>query len=146
MDVLPNDLRPRIAGPNIWYVATVNADGSPHISPMWVGLDGDLVLFNTAVGRVKERNLHRDPRVALCHASPSNPYDRIRISGRVVRFVEGPEADRNIDELARSYLGTDRFEWRIPGEQRVIVLVEPLRVSHVIGVEPLPSRAPGSSS
>ncbi|WP_414170138.1 PPOX class F420-dependent oxidoreductase [Streptoverticillium reticulum] len=143
---LPNDIRLRIEAPHIWYVGTTNRDGSPHVSPMWVGLDGDLLLFNTAVGRVKERNLRRDPRVCLSHAAPADPYDRVQIRGRAVGFVEGPEADRNMDMLAHTYLGTERFEWRIPGEERVIVLVEPSRVRRVVGVEPLPAGAPGASA
>lgn len=142
MVALPSDIRPRIEAPHIWYVGTVNRDGSPHVSPMWVGLDGDLILFNTAVGRVKERNLRRDPRVCLSHADPVDPYDRVQVRGRAVRFVQGPEADRNMDMLARVYLGTERFEWRIPGEQRVIVLIEPSRVRRVVGVEPFPTRSP----
>ncbi|MGI5527906.1 PPOX class F420-dependent oxidoreductase [Streptomyces syringium] len=143
MAVIPNDIRMRIEAPHIWYVGTTNHDGSPHVSPMWVGLDGDLLLFNTAVGRVKERNLRRDPRVCLSHADPADPYDRVQIRGRAVRFVQGPEADRNMDMLTRVYLGTERFEWRVPGEQRVIVLIEPSRVRRVVGVEPFPGGAPG---
>lgn len=138
MITLSQEIRARVEAPNIWHVATVNPDGSPHVSPMWVGLEGDLVLFNTAVGRVKERNLRRDPRVSLSHADHDDPYDRVLIRGTVVRFVEGPEADRNMDLLARTYLGTERFEWRIPGERRVIALIEPTRVRRVVGVEPFP--------
>ncbi|MFF4606560.1 PPOX class F420-dependent oxidoreductase [Streptomyces sp. NPDC001339] len=145
MVALPHDIRLRIEAPHIWYVGTVNRDGSPHVSPMWVGLDGDLLLFNTAVGRVKERNLRRDPRVCLSHADAADPFDRVQIRGRAVRFVQGPEADRNMDVLAHTYLGTERFEWRIPGEQRVIVLIEPSRVRRVRGIEPLPTGAPGAS-
>ncbi|MFI1973313.1 PPOX class F420-dependent oxidoreductase [Streptomyces cinnamoneus] len=144
MVALTNDIRLRIEAPHIWHVGTVNRDGSPHVSPMWVGLDGGLVLFNTAVGRVKERNLRRDPRVCLSHADQADPYDRVQIRGRAVRFVEGAAADLNLDELAHVYVGSERFEWRIPGERRVIVLVEPTRVRRVVGVEPFPPGAPGS--
>ncbi|ANP51588.1 PPOX class probable F420-dependent enzyme [Streptomyces griseochromogenes] len=144
MTALSKHIRERIEVPNIWYVATVDADGAPHVSPMWVGLEGDLVFFNTAVGRVKERNLRRDPRVCLSHAHQDDPYDRVQIRGRVVRFVEGPEADRNMDRLAVKYVGTERFEWGIPGERRVVVFVEPTKVRHVVGVEPLPPGAPGA--
>lgn len=146
MTALPQEIRERIEAPNIWYVATVDADGAPHVSPMWVGLEGDLVVFNTAVGRVKERNLRRDPRVCLSHAHPDDPYDRVQIRGRVVRLVEGAEADRNMDRLAAVYVGTERFEWGIPGERRVLAYVEPTKVRHVVGVEPLPPGAPGSGS
>ncbi|MBT2384177.1 PPOX class F420-dependent oxidoreductase [Streptomyces sp. ISL-11] len=143
MVAIPHDIRVRIEAPHIWYVATVNPDGSPHVSPMWVGLDGGLVLFNTSIGRVKERNLRREPRVCLSHADPEDPYDRVQIRGTAVRFVEGAEADRNMDRLARTYLGAERFAWGVPGERRVIVLVEPSRIRRVSGVEPLPAGAPG---
>ncbi|TSB13027.1 PPOX class F420-dependent oxidoreductase [Streptomyces sp. NBC_01525] len=143
---LPNDIRLRIEAPNFWYVATLNGDGSPHVSPMWVGLDGDLLLINTSVGRVKERNLRRDPRVCLSHADAADPYDRVQIRGRAVRFVEGPEADRNMDELARAYRGAAGYEWLLPGERRVMVLIEPDRARRVTGVEPLPAGAPGAVS
>ncbi|MDV5149979.1 PPOX class F420-dependent oxidoreductase [Streptomyces sp. SBC-4] len=144
MTVLTQDIRERIDAPHLWYVATVDADGAPHVSPMWVGLDGDLVFFNTAVGRVKERNLRRDPRVCLSQADRADPFDRVQIRGRVVRFVEGAEADRNMDRLAAKYLGTEKYEWIIPGEQRVVALIEPTRIRRVVGVEPLPQGAPGS--
>ncbi|MFE1546186.1 TIGR03618 family F420-dependent PPOX class oxidoreductase [Streptomyces sp. NPDC058718] len=142
--LLPPDIRERIEAPHLWYVATVDADGAPHLSPMSVGLDGDLVFFNTAVGRVKERNLRRDPRVSLSQADRADPFDRVQIRGRVVRFVEGADADRNMDLLAAEYLGTERFAWGIPGERRVVALVEPTRIRRVVGVEPLPKGAPGS--
>ncbi|QLE75170.1 PPOX class F420-dependent oxidoreductase [Streptomyces rectiverticillatus] len=146
MVAIPNDIRTRIEAPHIWYVATVNSDGSPHVSPMWLGIEGDLLLFNTSIGRIKERNLRREPRVCLSHADPADPYDRVQIRGRAVRFVEGPEAGRNMDRLARRYVGTERFEWGVPGEQRVVVLIEPSRIQRVKGVEPLPPGAPGADS
>ncbi|MFD9816614.1 PPOX class F420-dependent oxidoreductase [Streptomyces sp. NPDC059080] len=143
---LSHDIRRRIEAPHIWFVGTIGPDGSPHVSPMWVGLDGDLLLINTSVGRVKERNLRRDPRVCLSHADAADPYDRVQIRGRAVRFVEGAEADRNMDRLAGAYLGTERYEWLVPGEERVMVLIEPDRARRVTGVEPLPAGAPGAVS
>ncbi|WP_443216978.1 PPOX class F420-dependent oxidoreductase [Saccharothrix sp. ALI-22-I] len=129
-------VRARLAAPNFWHLATVNPDGSPQVTPMWVDVEGDHVMFNTSRGRVKEENLRRDPRVSLSCVAPENPYDRVEIRGRVVRFVEGDEAERCMDRLAKKYVGTDRYEWLVPGEQRVMVLVEPTRVRHVVGVEP----------
>lgn len=135
---LTPEIRARLEAPTFWYVATTAPDGSPHISPMWVGLDGDLVFFNTSIGRIKERNLRHDPRVSLSHADPDNPYDRVQIRGRAVRFVEGPQAERDMDGLTRTYLGAERYPWLLPGEQRVTVLIEPSRVRRVVGVEPFP--------
>ncbi|MFE9747857.1 PPOX class F420-dependent oxidoreductase [Saccharothrix saharensis] len=133
---LDAEVRARLLAPTFWHLATLNADGSPQVTPMWVDLDGEHVVFNTALGRVKEENLRRDPRLSLSSVDPDNPYDRVEIRGRAVRFVVGDEAERGMDRLARKYVGTERYEWRIPGERRVMVLVEPTRVRHVVGVEP----------
>lgn len=133
---LDTEFRARLSAQTFWHLATLNADGSPQVTPMWVDLDGEHVVFNTALGRVKEENLRRDPRLSLSSVDPDNPYDRVEIRGRAVRFVVGDEAERGMDRLARKYVGTERYEWRIPGERRVMVLVEPTRVRHVVGVEP----------
>ncbi|MFI5532041.1 TIGR03618 family F420-dependent PPOX class oxidoreductase [Kitasatospora sp. NPDC051853] len=137
-------VRARLLAPNFWYVGTVNADGSPQVSPMWVDLEGEgELVFNSSVGRVKEENLRRDPRVYLSHADPADPYDRVQISGVVSRFVEGPEAVERMDRLARKYLGTERYEWLVPGERRVAVVVRALKVRHIVGVEPFRAGGPG---
>ncbi|XVV07429.1 PPOX class F420-dependent oxidoreductase [Actinosynnema sp. CA-248983] len=134
--MLEERVRARVAAAHFWHLATVNPDGSPHVSPMWVDVEGDHIVFNTAVGRVKEENLRRDPRVSLSCVDPADPYDRVVIRGRAVDFILGAEADRSIDALAHKYLGVPRFEWRVPGEQRVKVVVEPTHARHVVGVEP----------
>lgn len=136
MAALSEQVRARVKAPNVWHLGTVNRDGSPHVSPMWVDVEGDYVVFNTSVGRVKEENLRRDPRVSLSSVAADDPYDRLLIQGRVVRFIEGDEAERCMDRLAKKYVGTDQYQWRIPGERRVMILVEPTRVRHVVGVEP----------
>ncbi|MGW0776430.1 TIGR03618 family F420-dependent PPOX class oxidoreductase [Streptomyces sp. NPDC002835] len=129
-------VRAWLQAPNIWYVGTVFADGAPQVSPMWVDLEGEGELtFNTSVGRVKEENLRRDPRVYLSHADAADPFDRVQISGVVARFIEGAEAHDRMDRLARKYLGSERFEWLAPGEQRVAVIVRPVKVRHIVGVE-----------
>ncbi|APY84653.1 PPOX class F420-dependent oxidoreductase [Streptomyces alfalfae] len=129
-------VRARLRAPNIWYVGTVFADGAPQVSPMWVDLEGDGELtFNTSAGRVKEENLRRDPRVYLSHADAADPFDRVQISGVVARFIEGPEAHERMDRLAQKYLGSERFEWLMPGERRVAVVVRPTKVRHIVGVE-----------
>ncbi|MFE9537286.1 TIGR03618 family F420-dependent PPOX class oxidoreductase [Streptomyces sp. NPDC006691] len=129
-------VRARLRAPNIWYVGTVFADGAPQVSPMWVDLEGEGELaFNTSVGRVKEENLRRDPRVYLSHADADDPFDRVQISGVVARFITGQEAHERMDGLARKYLGSDGFEWIMPGEERVAVVVRPVKVRHIVGVE-----------
>ncbi|MFD6181329.1 TIGR03618 family F420-dependent PPOX class oxidoreductase [Streptomyces goshikiensis] len=135
-------VRARLQAPNIWYVGTVFADGAPQVSPMWVDLEGEEELtFNTSVGRVKEENLRRDPRVYLSHADATDPFDRVQISGVVARFIEGEEAHDRMDQLARKYLGSD-YGWTMPGEQRVAVIVRPVKVRHIVGVERFRPRGP----
>ncbi|MEU9911250.1 PPOX class F420-dependent oxidoreductase [Streptomyces sp. NPDC051001] len=129
-------IRERLQAPNFWHLATVGADGSPQVSPMWADLEGEYVMVNTAIGRVKEENLRRNPNVSLSHHDPENPYDRVEIRGRVVRFVEGEEAERSMDRLTRKYIGEERYPWLLPGERRVMLLIEPVRVRRVVGVEP----------
>ncbi|GAA2568520.1 MULTISPECIES: pyridoxamine 5'-phosphate oxidase family protein [Streptomyces] len=129
-------VRARLQAPSIRYVGTVFADGAPRVSPMRVDLEGEGELtFNTSVGRVEEENLRRDPRVHLSHADATDPFARVQISGVVARFNEGEEAHDRMDRPAREYLGSERFEWIVPGEQRVAVIVRPVRVRHIVGVE-----------
>ncbi|GAA2776333.1 TIGR03618 family F420-dependent PPOX class oxidoreductase [Streptomyces showdoensis] len=129
-------VRARLLAPNIWYVGTVCLDGAPQVSPMWVDLEGEGKLaFNTSVGRVKEENLRNDPRVYLSHVDAADPYDRVQISGVVSRFVEGEEAHERMDRMAHKYLGCERYPWIMPGERRVAVIVRPVKVRHIVGVE-----------
>jgi PPOX class probable F420-dependent enzyme len=114
--------------PNYLYIATVNADGSPQVTPVWTDLQDGRIRFNTARGRAKERNLRRDPRAGLSIAAIDNPWDKVDIRGRAVDFIEGDEADRHIDELSQKYTGQSPYPWRQPDEQRVIVVIEPERV------------------
>jgi len=126
---LNGNVRSKIEGPNLAFLADVMEDGSPHVSPVWIALENGYITFNTAVGRVKEKNMRRDPRVAISIADKDNFYDKVDIRGRVVEIIEGEEADRQIDLLAKKYLGKDEYPWRNPAETRVKVLVEPLVVA-----------------
>jgi PPOX class probable F420-dependent enzyme len=114
--------------PNYLFVGTVNKDGSPQVTPVWTDVQNGYVRFNTAVGRAKERNLRRDPRVGLSITARENPWDKVDIRGRVVDFIEGEEADQNIDDLAEKYIGQRPYPWHNPEEKRVIVVIEPERV------------------
>ena len=129
MAELTDNARSCIEGPNLAFLAEVMEDGSPHVSPVWIDHEDGYVTFNTAVGRLKERNLRRDPRLAISIADKDDPYRKVDIRGRVVRFIEGEEADRQIDKLAKKYTGNDTYPWRSPGEIRVKVLVEPVVVA-----------------
>ena len=102
----------------------MNPDGSPQITPLWIDLDGDNVLFNTAQGRQKARNMERDTRVAVSVIDPDDPYNVVALRGRVVDLTtEG--ADAHIDALAKKYLGVDSYPMRREGEVRIRVTVQP---------------------
>jgi PPOX class probable F420-dependent enzyme len=105
------------------HVATVMPNGSPQVTPVWVDTDGEAVLFNTAKGRLKYRNLRRDPRVAISIAARENDYRTVVMRGRAEFIEEG--ADDHIDRLAKKYLGADSYPGRQPGEVRVTVRVVP---------------------
>lgn len=126
---LDDSARSKVNAPNLAFLATVMEDGSPQVTPVWIHLENGYLTFNTAIGRVKERNMRRDPRVAFSIVDKDNPYDKVCIRGRVVEIVQGEEADRQIDVLAKKYLGQETYPWRNPEENRIKVLVEPVSVS-----------------
>lgn len=105
-------------------LATLMPDGSPQVSPVWCEYDGTHVLINSAKGRVKDRNMRRDPRVSLDLQDPDNPYRHLSIRGRVTEITE-EGADQHIDRLAKKYLGVDTYPRRQAGEVRVIYKIEP---------------------
>src|SRR6058998_898639 len=126
---LTESARKMLEGKNFVYLATVNPDGTPQVTPVWVDTDGKFVLVNTAIGRVKQRNLKKDPRVALAISDPSDPYYFLQIRGKVVEQITGPVAEQHIDKMAKKYHGKDKYEHRRPGEKRVILKIEPEKVS-----------------
>jgi PPOX class probable F420-dependent enzyme len=107
-------------------LATLMPDGSPHVSPVWCDYDGRHVVINTAKGRVKDRNMRRDPRVSIDIMDPDNPYRHVSIRGRVVDITE-QGADEHIDKMAKKYLNQARYPGRAPGEVRVLYKIEPER-------------------
>jgi PPOX class probable F420-dependent enzyme len=114
-----------LKGKNFWYLATVNADGSPQVSPVWADTRDGKIVVNTAIGRVKDKNMRRDPRVSLSSTAEDNAYVPFMVSGRVVETIEGDEAERDIDNLAEKYVGQTPYPWRKEGEHRVTFLIEP---------------------
>jgi PPOX class probable F420-dependent enzyme len=131
MTTIPASHADLLKKPAFANLATLNADGSPQVTPVWVDFDGKHVLVNTARGRVKTKNLAREPRVALSIADPENPYRYLGIQGKVVEMTEAG-GDAHIDAMAKKYLGKDSYPYRAPGEVRVIVKIAPEKI-HVTG-------------
>jgi PPOX class probable F420-dependent enzyme len=105
-------------------LATLMPDGRPQVTPVWCDIDDDLVLVNTAKGRQKDKNMRRDPRVALAIIDPENPYRYLEIRGRVVEITENG-ADAHIDKMAKKYLVAEKYPYRSATEQRVIFKIQP---------------------
>ena len=126
-DVLSEKSRALIARPVLASLATLNPDGSPQITPLWVDLHDDDVVFNTAQGRRKARNLERDARVAVTVIDPDDQYNVVAFQGTVTD-VATAGADAHIDALAKKYLGVDSYPMRREGEVRVRVTV---RTDHI---------------
>ncbi len=127
---IPEQARSLFKNKNFAFFSTLMKDGSPQVSPVWVDIDGDEIVVNTAEGRVKQRNVLRDPRVAISVADSANPYTMIAVQGRVVKqTAEG--ADQHIDQMAKKYLGMDRYPGRAPGEKRILLRIRPEKVHYM---------------
>jgi PPOX class probable F420-dependent enzyme len=116
-----------LRGRNYAHLVTLNRDGSPHATPLWIDADDDgHLLVNTAVGRVKDRNVRRDPRVGVSIFEQDDPYRWLSVTGTVVELDTGDEAEAHIDALSRRYDGT---AWSYqPGQVRVMYRIAPERV------------------
>ena len=129
-DILAPEIRKFLAAKTFPHLATRMEDGSPQVSPVWIETDGDLIVVNSATGRVKDKNIRRDPRVALSAVHPDDPYRCLMIRGEVERITEDG-AEEGIDRLARKYTGDDRYQWRRPGEVRVLYYIRPRTVATI---------------
>ncbi|WP_030342026.1 PPOX class F420-dependent oxidoreductase [Streptomyces sp. NRRL S-1022] len=127
--VLSDRLKSVLDGKVFIVVGTVQPDGSPQLSPVWVMRDGDDILFSTTVDRRKYLNLDRDPRVAVAVLNPDEPYEYAEIRGTAeVTTDGGPEL---IDRLSRKYTGKDYADFNpasAQDAQRVVVRIRPRKV------------------
>jgi len=128
MTALSDEVRALLDRPNFAHLATLMADGAPHVDPVWVGRDGDLVLVGTGESTLKAMNSDRDSRVALSVVDFDNPYEEAQIRGRVVerRLDEGCTL---MDPISVKYTGAP-FPLRDPAG-RVVLVIEADRVRYV---------------
>jgi PPOX class probable F420-dependent enzyme len=112
-------------GRNYATVATLRRDGSAQLTPVWIDWDGENVVFNTAEGRVKPKNIRRRPLVSVQVMDHDDPYKWISVTGLAEIVEDG--AEEHIHELSRRYRGGN---FHIPpGQKRLIVRVRPERVT-----------------
>jgi PPOX class probable F420-dependent enzyme len=119
--------RALLARPVLASLATIAADGSPQITPLWIDVEGDDLVVNTSQGRAKARNMERNPKVAVCVVDPDDPFNVVAVHGTVTEITtEG--ADDHIDALAKKYMGVDAYPMRQEGEVRVKVKIHPDKI------------------
>jgi len=123
---LQPEVKSLLARPNFAHLATVMPDGSPNVTPVWVGLEGDRILIGTSEGSLKARNVRRDPRVALSIVDYHDPYAEAQIRGRVVEFRDDANFEVK-DMISNKYTGA-AFPMRdLPGSVTLVVEVEKAR-------------------
>lgn len=116
-----------IDGQNFGNIATIMNDGSPQVTPVWINRKGDNILVNTAEGRIKQKNILNDQRVAISIFDQKNPYNMVSIKGKVIsQSYEG--ANEHIDSLAKKYIGKDKYPWGQPNEKRIILEIQPEQI------------------
>jgi PPOX class probable F420-dependent enzyme len=121
---IPDKFTDLLSKPAFANLATLMADGTPQVTPVWFDYDGKHILVNSAKGRVKDRNMRKNPAVALSIMDPGNPYRHVSIRGKVTEITENG-ADAHIDKLAKKYLGVEKYPNRAAGEVRVIYKITP---------------------
>jgi PPOX class probable F420-dependent enzyme len=123
---LPESVKKVLQDKAYGHVVTFNSNGSPQISMVWMDVDGNEALFNTAEGRVKPRNLRRDPRIIVSVQDRSDPQAYLILYGSAT--VTDAGADAEIDKLAKRFLGVDKYPFRRPGEKRLNVRIKVDRI------------------
>ena len=112
---------------NLIFIATLMKDGSPQLSPVWANYEDGYILVNTAEGRIKHKNVLRDPRVAVSVVSKNNPLDMTTIRGNVVEMIPDYEY-KHADRLTLQYMGRDHYPFKREDEKRIIFKIKPERV------------------
>jgi PPOX class probable F420-dependent enzyme len=129
---IPEALIYLLEGDALGHLATVRADGTPHVTPLWVDHDGDAVPVDVRLDRIKAANMRERPDVAIAIVDPGNPYRYLAITGRVVSWSEDGWRE-HMNKLAKRYMKLDLYPWFFEGEQRAIFRIEPTNVYYEMG-------------
>lgn len=127
-ETIPEQYRDLFTKKAFAHLGTVMPDGTPQVTPVWCDFDGTYIRVNTAKGRVKDRNMRRNKKIAVTVTDPDNPYRYLAVRGEVEEITE-QGADAHIDLLAKKYLGKDKYPFRQPGEVRVLYKIRPEKIS-----------------
>ena len=114
-------------GKNLVFLATIMADGSPQVTPVWGDFEDSHIRINTAEGRLKHKNILRDPRVAVSVVDSKNPLDMTSIRGKVVEII--PDYDyKHADSLTKQYMDKETYPFKRPNEKRIILKIKPEKI------------------
>lgn len=128
LDSFPHGYRDLLEKEALAELATIMADGSLQVTPVWFNEKDGFLLVNSAKGRQKDLNIRRNPKVGLCIIDPDNPYRYIEVRGIVTEITE-EGADMHIDQLSQKYMGVDEYPFRQDQERRVIYKIMPERIN-----------------
>ena len=112
---------------NLVFIATLMKDGSPQLSPVWANCEDGFILVNTAEGRIKHKNILRDPRVAVSVTSNDNPLDMTTIRGTVIEIIPDYHY-HHADKLTQQYMGRSNYPFKQPDEKRIIFKIKPEKI------------------
>ena len=112
---------------NLIFIATINLDGSPQLTPVWGDYQDGHILVNTAESRIKHRNVLHDSRVAVSIVSHENPLDMITIRGHVVDIISDYDYI-HADKLAKKYMNLSKYPFKRINEKRIIFKIKPEHV------------------
>lgn len=124
MSVVPQELEDIFTKRSFGHVATIGPNGEPQSSPVWIDWDGTYLKFSQTDTRQKYRNLQREPRIAVSVHDPDQPYRYVEVRGKVARIEDDPDKTF-INKMAKKYINEDVYPWSQPGEQRLVVYVQP---------------------
>jgi len=127
---IPDDFSDLLDKRVFWHVATMGPDGQIQSSPVWGGFDDGHFVFSLTRGRQKFHNLEQNPTIAVSGTDPENPYRYLEIRGEVVR-VDDDSSNAFIDSMAKKYMDADSYPFHRPGDERVVMRVEPRRTTQM---------------
>jgi PPOX class probable F420-dependent enzyme len=130
MSAIPDEFKDLLESTALAHVATIGPKGEPQNNPVWFGWDGTYLRFSQTKVRQKYRNVQREPRVSLSIVDPNNPFRYLEIRGRVVQIEEDPN-QAFINSMAKKYIGQDVYGNHKPGDERVVIVIEPERTSQM---------------
>lgn len=128
--MIPEEYKDLLEKKGFAHVATIGPKGEPQSNPVWFDWDGKNVLFSQTKTRQKVANLEDEPRIAISIQDPENPYRYLEIRGRVAS-VDEDTGNKFINSMAKKYMDKDEYPWHQPGDERVVVRVEPVHTSQM---------------